>query len=506
MVVAAAVEQDIAYVIRAEDLLRNILLRLGGGTHVWKLLPTNELKDVRVTKLDPFVKMGEYTVDDIVPRYPNSLVAGITTGNNRRGPEDQNSTYASTFIGRHANTTPFSKVGELESQLFDEVQLLRLRERWPAYFVSFLEIPQYDFEACRDWLVRHPGILEIDEDLLLQEAVTAYRLRYKVFAYTSAERMITMRMLKASRRPYFVRIRSYYKALLREDSSEAVVFREEFNKSLEKVKSEGTELASESAPELISNATSPQKRLRLDDRVPKGNKPVHPFVQRPQSHPVKRASEEPNQPLALRGEAYPISSFLGSNVVNERLTYFIQSRPTKPTTLYGLPLINERAFFQVGRVFSMMQPETSGGNPLPASQEVSYPGQHPTANLSMKVMSLVVVRVKHGDSWCVGINNYGGQGCTKPGLSRQDIENHVPIRMVDQKESIQDEEVKRGMTSEYLVVNPSDSAAKFDSRSRVNFGAVYIVEHNQNVLNIGMIDSRLLPILAKYFEDNPRGR
>ncbi len=93
--------------------------------------------------------------------------------------------------------------------------------------------------------------------------------------------------------------------------------------------------------------------------------------------------------------------------------------------------------------------------------------------------------------WKRPISTYGGRGVTKRGVIAKD---HTIIYTGDQApDRLEGEEA---MYKEPIRVIP-DPGALLDSRSRLNFGKVYTVEHNVKVKNIGVVDKMDIPKLEK---------
>ncbi|KAK9857856.1 hypothetical protein MYU51_020175 [Penicillium brevicompactum] len=151
------------------------------------------------------------------------------------------------------------------------------------------------------------------------------------------------------------------------------------------------------------------------------------------------------------------------------------------------------AFFQVGRVFSMLYHENAGsrgprnskqGPPRNSPQFIKGKYQEP---IYSSIRRMIVVKQQQGCCWCVPITTYGGQGAAKSGIDRT---KHAVIYMQGEEPPVQGD--VRRMTKQSLEVEPIrhenrhsgrfEHKPSLDSMSRVNFGKVYTVEHNVKVL------------------------
>lgn len=97
------------------------------------------------------------------------------------------------------------------------------------------------------------------------------------------------------------------------------------------------------------------------------------------------------------------------------------------------------------------------------------------------------------------IHTYSGQGVTKRGLSREDIERHAVIYMQGTKSQPRQDE--RGLVKEPIAVKPASPDQKLDPMSRLNFGKPYTVEHNIKAMEVGMVTDKSMPYLVTYFQN-----
>ncbi|KAF7511129.1 hypothetical protein GJ744_005360 [Endocarpon pusillum] len=154
-------------------------------------------------------------------------------------------------------------------------------------------------------------------------------------------------------------------------------------------------------------------------------------------------------------------------------------------------------FFVRGRVFAMLWHENAGSRGTQLS-EASRRGPY-QQDIITKTRRMVLVKKMHGFSWCIPIHTYSGQGVTKRGLSREDIERHAVIYM--QGTTSQPRPDERGLVKEPIAVKPASPDQKLDPMSRLNFGKPYTVEHNIKAMDVGMVTDKSMPYLETYFKN-----
>lgn len=91
---------------------------------------------------------------------------------------------------------------------------------------------------------------------------------------------------------------------------------------------------------------------------------------------------------------------------------------------------------------------------------------------------------------------YSGQGVCKAGLSKSEIARHAVI--YDGTRTPLTLATEPGMIKKPISVNMA-ADQKLDPMSRLNFGKLYTVETNVEVMDVGMVSTSSLPDLLAYF-------
>jgi hypothetical protein len=176
----------------------------------------------------------------------------------------------------------------------------------------------------------------------------------------------------------------------------------------------------------------------------------------------------------------------------------------------------------------MLWHENAGNGGTVLSQASHRTGPY-HQDIFTKTRRMVVVKKLHGCSWCMyvapffpfalqlpqhskkspltpspsttnsPIHTYSGQGVTKRGLSRQDIERHAVIHMDGTSSSPRADE--QGIVKQAITVSPASPEQQLRPMSRLNFGKPYTVEHNIKAMDVGMVVQRSLPYLESYFKN-----
>jgi hypothetical protein len=147
-----------------------------------------------------------------------------------------------------------------------------------------------------------------------------------------------------------------------------------------------------------------------------------------------------------------------------------------------------KKFFRVGRVFSTLWSDAVGGNDVNNDTFVSVIiyGE----KVHSKVRRFVIVREGERSCTCLPVTSYGGRGYRKANINLKEhgfIYSHKEPNPVD------------GLGMQSLKVKLSKHAAPISDPSLVNYGAVYTVQTNVKVKDVGELDSESRTILRYYW-------
>ncbi|ERF75812.1 hypothetical protein EPUS_01642 [Endocarpon pusillum Z07020] len=207
--------------------------------------------------------------------------------------------------------------------------------------------------------------------------------------------------------------------------------------------------------------------------------------------PMRRESEPAPRPSSLDTRSPP------SNPPATRPAAAAEGNRLSPTRFIERQGKSMEKFFVRGRVLAMLWHENAGSRGTQLS-EASRRGPY-QQDIITKTRRMVLVKKMHGFSWCIPIHTYSGQGVTKRGLSREDIERHAVIYMQGTKSQPRQDE--RGLVKEPIAVKPASPDQKLDPMSRLNFGKPYTVEHNIKAMEVGMVTDKSMPYLVTYFQN-----
>jgi hypothetical protein len=96
------------------------------------------------------------------------------------------------------------------------------------------------------------------------------------------------------------------------------------------------------------------------------------------------------------------------------------------------------------------------------------------------------------------ITTYRGQGPSKKGLTREEVENHAVVYASGTKPFTLPTE--QGMIKDPIEVMMATPDQKLDKMSRLNFQKIYSVEHNVQAMDVGLVSRRSIPYLLAYWQ------
>ncbi|KAB8264386.1 hypothetical protein BDV32DRAFT_83671 [Aspergillus pseudonomiae] len=168
----------------------------------------------------------------------------------------------------------------------------------------------------------------------------------------------------------------------------------------------------------------------------------------------------------------------------------VSSGPTPSEPLDSRYRVQEhpRTFFKVGRVFAVVWHEgmgnaapLKGGTKSHASdRELITEGKF-GAKIFTDIRRMVVFKEQAQCAWCFPVHTYSRLGVAKASV---DPSKHAIIYIKGTRPAYGPNEPK--MTKDPLEVTP-EPYQKLHMMSRLNFGKIYTVEHNQRVLPVGNI-------------------
>ena len=209
------------------------------------------------------------------------------------------------------------------------------------------------------------------------------------------------------------------------------------------------------------------------------------------------ARREPPRHQRLPDEGSLVS---GPSVLPGKADFSAEDQPDDPLDpRYRVPR-NGKQFFDRGRLFMMLWSEPSGGDHRNGRQNN---GSTSTGRFQegvhTKPRRFVVVRPRHGYSWCIPIDTYGNQGVAKNGIknNKQVREAHSVVHGNTEKPYTSQEEgnlmVKRPIKVDLK------SGHDLHRMSRLNFGKPQSVEWNVKAMDIGMVSEDSEERFADYW-------
>jgi hypothetical protein len=522
MVVASVPLLNIVYVIRAEDLFESILSNWPCKVTIHDMLPTNELKD-----LDVVLKSGSATHTQSVQLWTNeqtSLLRDSTLSrfaSRQMGPNPgfSDSGLGSDFSNALANASPFAEIGQLERQLYDEIKILRLRDRLPEAVVRFTEIVRGDHEACKNYVGQHPKVLEFDEARLIQEAIKAYRKRYLVFTHACVERAIVIRHLK--RNDTSDTAQDLFDRLAQDDQATTEALQKSFDAALNEVHAMGNTIdeGKDAHIQLPGHYGRLETDIILTNPIfPKGrNFSREPYDRDRGKNISEKAGIQARGSFylrygAVRGEQdaeatgkQSLSENASSASERDRRAFPVD-RSSGMRTLDPSYIVRASSFYKVGTVFAVLWHEEaaasrSGGV---SSVRLLYSDPYTTQGafgerIYSTVRRLIVVRNGHGYSVCVPIVTYGGRGLLKPGLSGSDVSSHAVAFAAGTQPCMLEGEPK--LSKNPISIN-TQKDEHLDKASRIFFAKLYTVEHNVKSKSIGRVSQDSMLHLQAYVREN----
>jgi hypothetical protein len=522
MVVASVPLLNIVYVIRAEDLFESILSNWPCKVTIHDMLPTNELKD-----LDVVLKSGSATHTQSVQLWTNeqtSLLRDSTLSRfaaRQMGPNPgfSDSGLGSDFSNALANASPFAEIGQLERQLYDEIKILRLRDRLPEAVVRFTEIVRGDHEACKNYVGQHPEVLEFDEARLMQEAIKAYRKRYLVFTHACVERAIAIRHLK--RNDTSDTAQDLFERLAQDDQATTEALHKSFDAALKEVHAMGNTI--EEAKDALIQPSGHYGRLETDSIL---TNPIFPkgrnFSRRDTYDRDRGKNVSETARIQARGSSYlryeaprgeqdaeatgkqSLSENASSASERDRRAFPV-ARSSGMRTLDPSYIVRASSFYKVGTVFAVLWHEEAAASRSGQASSVRphYSDPYTTQGafgerIYSTVRRMIVVREAHGYSVCVPIVTYGGRG-VKPGLSGSDVFSHAVVFAAGTEPSMLVGEPKLSKTPISIDTQEDE---RLDKASRIFFAKLYTVEHNVKSKYIGRVSQGSMPHFQAYFREN----
>ncbi|KAL1964448.1 hypothetical protein VTN77DRAFT_7006 [Rasamsonia byssochlamydoides] len=157
--------------------------------------------------------------------------------------------------------------------------------------------------------------------------------------------------------------------------------------------------------------------------------------------------------------------------------------------------LQDEGYFEFGKVFAVLWHQNAGARGKHQSSDTLTSGKY-GEKIYSSIRRMVVVKNFHGHSWCLAIFTYSRNGVAKRSL---DPSNHAVIYNAGSEPYTSSREPP--MSKDPLAVRIRSPDLKLDRMSRLNFGKIYTVEHNEKVLPIGKISKESLPKLKEYARD-----
>jgi hypothetical protein len=150
-------------------------------------------------------------------------------------------------------------------------------------------------------------------------------------------------------------------------------------------------------------------------------------------------------------------------------------------------------FFQIGRVFKTLWTEPAGETATDTDKEYYRPVGYGQLSFT-KMRRFVVLRKRLHCCLCLAISTYGGQGSAKKDSRSED---HAVVYSSTDPLPQDDQFIK-----EPIPIIIEESTESIDSKSVIDFGRVYTVEHNVKVMNVGRLRKADKKRLDEYFTDS----
>ncbi|KOC13425.1 hypothetical protein AFLA70_35g004421 [Aspergillus flavus AF70] len=225
--------------------------------------------------------------------------------------------------------------------------------------------------------------------------------------------------------------------------------------------------------------------------------PPHPQSVNDVTHALSNAKIGPSPDYTRGTNGYTPAANATSNgqFIHQNIPPPVTSGPTANETLDDRYQVqtNPKRFFKVGRVFAVVWHEGMGNaaplkggskslatKSLASDRELMTVGKFGT-KIYTDIRRMVVFKEQAQCAWCFPVHTYGRLGVAKASV---DPSKHAIIYMNGAQPKSGPNEPR--MTKEPLEVTP-EPYQKLHAMSRLNFGKIYTVEHNQKVLPVGKI-------------------
>jgi hypothetical protein len=206
---------------------------------------------------------------------------------------------------------------------------------------------------------------------------------------------------------------------------------------------------------------------------------------------VKSIRRQPNnQDYEVVDPRYRVVERKDQRKLNFPSNYDVTNFSSKLDDRYQLITTPSR-FFKKGRVFKALWTEPAGDLTDTADPFV-IPSRFGEKAFT-KIRHFVVVREMQGCCLCLMLNTYNRQGASKEGVR---AENYAAVYPLGGEAQVAAEE---RLTKAPFPIKVEEVGESIDPTSRINFGRVYMVEHNIKVLKVGRIPDGHLQRLEEYF-------
>lgn len=192
---------------------------------------------------------------------------------------------------------------------------------------------------------------------------------------------------------------------------------------------------------------------------------------------------------ALRQRGVSAARYLYPSDGNERETLFPDFRKRD----------QPRKFFTVGKVFLVLWVEPVGESVVTSFVPGESLGRFGERVFS-KVRRFVVIRAADNYCTCLPIVTYGNKGVAKQGVKKSEhsivYSTRSPPEPLSEELPVRGEE---GMRPQAIRVDADDRADKLDSRSRLDYGKVYTIQHGIKVKSFGKVNPKSMNALVHQF-------
>jgi hypothetical protein len=173
---------------------------------------------------------------------------------------------------------------------------------------------------------------------------------------------------------------------------------------------------------------------------------------------------------------------------------------SQSSTLHPTYTIRRASFYGIGRVFLMLWSEPAGGGATSFTRGIVQ--NEFGEPVFSKIRRFVVVRQGATSCTALPISTYGGQGVSKPGVTKSD---HAIIYTGRREpQHLPKEEPERGerpMQPVSILVDPDSSKNVLDPLSRIDFRAVHTIQYNIKAKALGQVNRRSLEDLENQFRN-----